>query len=457
MGILVALASILIFAITPYPKNLGSDAWHFLGILFAVMVLWLTDALPKYSVTMILMVLLFAFGIMSFEDIYANFFAVTLVVVVGAFFLSAMLSQTSIPLRLLGVLLNLCKDNGRAFLAVIMIVTATISSVMADLTACIIMYVFVITTFQVKRQVRNAINPQLVKSLTMCIPIAAVLGGLITPVGVASNIVVIQMLEQFSGIAIDFLHWTIMMTPISIIGLFFFWLFTALILKPENIAPEIYANIKQTIQEIGPWTTKEKKCLAIILGMITLWLIGTWLPFFSTELVTILGTFVMVLPGMNLITREDFVKNASWDVFFMVAGINIISAAVMRVNILDWVINNTLANFNTYPVFLILILTCLIVIALHTLIPSGPGVVILMVPALCGIAAATGINPVVLPILCNLFGNTLLFLPLDSIMIVTYDSGQFNTRDLTLVSIPVAICMVVVMSLIVPLLSMLIV
>ena len=46
VGIAIALAFLLFFALTPPPEGLAVAAWHVFGVLFSSVIMWLFDIFP---------------------------------------------------------------------------------------------------------------------------------------------------------------------------------------------------------------------------------------------------------------------------------------------------------------------------------------------------------------------------------------------------------------------------
>ena len=159
------------------------------------------------------------------------------------------------------------------------------------------------------------------------LPIAAYAGGLITPVGAPSNVIAIDMLRNAAGIDISFLQWFAIMLPLAFIIIFVFWGFLCITLRPGKLDPATYKELKEATN-LGKWSANEKKALIILVCMLTLWFSGSFIKVLHSSVVVIIGAVAMFMPGVNVVTNEDFQKHASWDLFFLMPGVMIMAHVV---------------------------------------------------------------------------------------------------------------------------------
>ena len=439
VGIAIALAFLLFFALTPPPEGLAVAAWHVFGVLFSSVIMWLFDIFPKMIVTLYVCAACVAVGCYdSMSEVLKSFMTSASIMVLGSFFLAGMLSQTNIPLRLVGFLVRFTKDSGRAFLLVILATCALISSFCDDMTAATIVYTFVVSLFGIERRVVTDENRSLRAAMMIGIPLAAYAGGCITPVGAPSNVVAIELLRATAGVDITFLQWFLIMIPLSWFIVLVLWGFLCLTLRPEPLDPATYRKIREATS-LGRWTAVEKKSLAIFLGMVALWFAGSAVPLLSSPMVVIIGAIVMYLPGVDVMVPERFQKIASWDLFFLLPGVMVMATVIERSGLIQWLVDNAFAVLAGLPVPLTLFLACLVLFLIRVLIPAGPPVTILAIPALIGIGAVAGIHPVVMTCVGVVWGTICFMLPIDILRAYTYDAGQFTVRQMWKAEVPTVV------------------
>lgn len=452
-GIVGAAVFIALVAIVPAPAGLSQGGWHLVGILFASIVLWLTNAFPKMITTMFIIGALTIMGI--YPDIGATlqqFMSTPVLLVFGSFLLAAMFNDTDVPLRFVCFMMRFTKDSGKAFLLVIMFAVAFAAAVLADLAGMIIFIAFVGKVLNIQKGIVTEDNLALKKALMISIPTAAFAGSLMIPIGGPNNLVIMGMFESATGIAITFPQWVIMMFPIACICIVVLWFWLCVMIKPDRIAPEQYKTLQDEAARLGKWTPREIKAVVVLVLLIAMWFAGTWLPVFASGTVIVIGAVIMYLPGMRLVNFETFRKEASWDLMFFLAGIMMIANANMVTGLVPWAVDvffGWLALVN--PVAMVF-LSAVLIIVIRVVVPAGPPVTAMAVPALIALALGAGVNPAIIVAVGTAFGAMVFFLPLDPLKAYTFDYGQFSMPELLRVEVPAVACMVVLVCAVAPLL-----
>ncbi len=451
IGIIIAAVLIALVCIIPSPEGLSQGGWHLVGILFASVSLWLTDAFPKMITTM------FIIGAVTILGIYANigetlmqFMSTPVLLVFGSFLLAAMLNDTDIPLRFVCSMMKLSKDSGRAFLLIIMFAVAIAAAFLADLAGMIIFLAFVSKVFNIQKGIVTEDNLALKKALMIAIPTSGFAGSLMIPIGGPNNLVIMGMFESATGIAITFPQWVIMMFPIACICILVLWFWLCVVIKPGKIAPEQYQMLLEESKKHVKWTARDIKALIMLVLLIVMWFAGTWIPVFASGTVIVIGAVLMYLPGVNLVKAETFQKEASWDLLFFLAGIMIIANANTVTGLVPWAVDNFFSWLAFVDPVLMVFLSAVLIIVIRVVVPAGPPVTAMAVPALITMALGIGVNPAIIVAVGTAFGAMVFFLPLDPLKAYTFEYGQFSMKELLKVEVPAVVCMVVLVCAVAP-------
>lgn len=450
-GIAFATLSLAIVWFVPAPEGMSQAGWYLSGVLISSLIMWLTEAFPKVVVTLYIIGAVAILGIFDSMATAMKFFmSQPILMVIGSFFIAAMLDNTNLPFRLVGFLVRFSKDNGKAFLLIIMIATAFAASVLADMAAAMIFFAFVVSVFGMKRREITPDNLGLKKALMIAIPISAFAGSLCIPIGGPVNLIVIGMLEGATGISISFAQWFLIMGPISLIIIVTLWFWLCVTLKPGRIEKEQYESFVSRVKELGPWNANEIKALIILFGMIALWFAGSWMPIFANGMVVIIGVLIMYCPGIDIITRENFEKEASWDLFFFLSGIMIIAQATQDTGLITWIIDNSFSWLAGANPILVVFISSVILLIMRICIPAGPPVIIMSVPALITIGLGVGINPVVMASIGCVWGVLAFIMPAEVIKALTYEFGYFKIFDMWKAEIPTIVTLLAILTFFIP-------
>ena len=443
-GITIAAILIALVSIIPAPEGLSQGGWYLVGILFASVGLWLTDAFPKMITTMFIIGAVTVMGIYpSIGDTLQQFMSTPVLLVFGSFLLAAMLNDTDIPLRFVCSMMKLSKDSGRAFLLIIMFAVAVAAAFLADLAGMIIFLAFVSKVFNIKKGIITEDNLALKKALMIAIPTSGYAGSLMIPIGGPNNLVIMGMFESATGIAITFPQWVMMMFPIACICILTLWFWLCVMIKPDKIAPEQYQMLLKEQEKHSKWTVRDIKALIVLMLIIVMWFAGTWLPVFASGTVIVIGAVIMYFPGVNLVNAETFKKEASWDLLFFLAGIMIIANANTVTGLVPWAVDNFFSWLAFVDPILMVFLSAMLIIIIRVVVPAGPPVTAMAVPALIAIALGVSVNPAIIVAVGTAFGAMVFFLPLDPLKAYTFEYGQFSMKELIKVEVPAVICMII--------------
>ena len=450
IGVCTAAAFVALFAVVPPPEGLAIEGWKVLGVLCGAIALWLANTFPRYIVTMYIIASVVALGCYgAMNDALRQFMSNATFMIVGSFLLASMLSNTNLPLRVVGRFVKVTKDDGRFLLLAILLTTTMLSSLCDDITALTIMYAFVVPLFNIERGIVTPQDRNLKAALMIGLPVAAYAGGMITPVGAPTNVVAIEMLRTATGVEMTFAQWFAIMLPIAFLIMLVYWFFLCVAVKPGKLSEETYEKLKNATS-LGKWTAQEKKSAVILASMLTMWFSSTFFPILTNAMVICIGGVAMFFPGVEVITHDDFQKHASWDLFFFMPGIMIIANVIQTSGLVDWAVADILPMLSSLPPYATILLVSVLILAIRSTIQAGPPVTILMIPAVMEIGSAVGIDPAAMMIVCVIWGTICYLMPIDILKSITYDLGQFSVRQLLLTELPTIVVTLVFLTFYVP-------
>ena len=176
----------------------------------------------------------------------------------------------------------------------------------------------------------------------LCIPVAANIGGLGTPIGTPPNALALKYLTGSDYIG--FGQWMSFGVPFVIILLAISWFLLLMFFKPKT------ENIELQIK--GRFMTSSKAIIVYITFVVTILM---WLFDFvhGMNSYTVALIPVAVFLSFNIITKEDL-KKMSWDVLWLVSGGIALGLALDKSGLAKHVVNTI--PFDTYSPYLIVVL-----------------------------------------------------------------------------------------------------
>lgn len=439
-GLLVTVILLLAAAVLPLPEGVTRSGWFSLAIFFSAIVLWICDTMPMCVTAFATMFLLVVFGVMDLSTVFSSFGGSSFFFAIATFAVSIALENTSVPLRICNTLTKWSGGSSRRLVIMLMLACALTSSVMSNLSTCIIY--LGLGTALLKANNCQPLKSNLGKCLMIGIPATAGCGGLITPAGTPGNLLIMDLLET-AGTPLSFLQWTLLFAPISILTVIICGIWVTKIFPPEQVEPSAIAAMNQKLVEHGKLNTQEKKTIVIILAMLVCWFLGTWVPALDVTLVAVMGMAILFLPGIRVLTWEDTVKRTNWNLVFTIGTVGVLIAGMTSTGIMDWLVNGIFSSIASWNVIAMFLVIGLVVCIIRAFIPTAPAIVALFGAPLLSLVAVAGVSPVALLMIPAYWACTPMLLWIEPIFLFSYGYGYYKPADvLKYGSLPTAIMIV---------------
>jgi sodium-dependent dicarboxylate transporter 2/3/5 len=305
---------------------------YVLFLLFFAIGLWLTEAIPAFSVGLfILAFLVFALGNARFnsnpEEIgkYVNTFSSSIIwLMLGGFFLASALTKTGLDADLFRFTMRMSGTTPKRILLGLMLTTMTASMLMSN-TA---------TTAMVIASVMPLLNglgkeSPLSKGLLVGIPLAATVGGMGTIIGTPPNAIAAGALEN-AGVPVDFLGWMKYGIPLSIVltGVGYFAITRVYVTSNEPLSE---ALLRKEGAAGSATASARRVVVATVIATLLLWMTGS-LHQVSVSAVAALPIVVLTMTG--ILDARDM-RELPWDTLLLVAGGLSLGLALQETGLLD--------------------------------------------------------------------------------------------------------------------------
>jgi sodium-dependent dicarboxylate transporter 2/3/5 len=265
------------------PLDLPYEAHALAAVTGTAVVLWVTEAIPLAATALAAPALAGLLGVASPKDALASFGDPLMFLFIGGFMLATGLSVHGFDRRAALWLISrkvVAGSPARAVLAVIAIGFGFSLWISNTATTAILLPV-VLGLHTTMRTVAGD-DPETRRKMDrfgagMCLALAyaSSLGGAATPIGTASNVIAVGMLEESIGVKIDFLQWMSFALPFSIAGavalaVIILRRFPAPVARVEGLAKEV----ERQLAELG----RMKHAEEIAVSVFGLAIIGWLLP-----------------------------------------------------------------------------------------------------------------------------------------------------------------------------------
>ncbi|MFV0574122.1 MAG: SLC13 family permease [Vibrio sp.] len=241
--------------------------------------------------------------IMPHTEIMATFANPIIMLFLGGFFLAIAATKYRLDINLARVLLKPFGDQPRYMILGLMLITAMFSMFMSN-TATTAMMLSILAPVMLLLQHDDPSRT----AFALCIPLAANIGGIGTPIGTPPNAIALKYLQGTASIS--FGEWMAFAVPFVIVLMAISWVLILFLFpaKQKNISLDIQGQFLKTPKAFVVYIT--------FVVTILLWLMGSSHGM-NSYTVAMIPVTVFLMTG--IITKEDL-KKISWDVLWLVSG-----------------------------------------------------------------------------------------------------------------------------------------
>lgn len=416
-GITYALAS----------PELDDAQIYVLFLLFLSIGLWITEAVPPFTVGLLIFgFLVFALGkyyneidpenankyVQKYVQTWSNS---VIWLMLGGFFMAEALQKVGLDKTIFRLTISKFGTKPKYVLLGMMLVTAVFSMIMSNTATTAMMVAAVLPFINTLED-----NAPMSKAMLIGIPAAASLGGMGTIIGSPPNAIAVDALNNH-GMPFGFLEWMIIGFPIAIILVFVFWYFLTLKYVPKvksidlSFLDEMDSNGSSKIFEI-----KKKIVATVLIITLSLWLTGNLhgIPAAAVSLFPI-----MVLTMLRIVTGDD-VRKLPWDTLMLVAGGLSLGLAIQETGLAQYYVN-MLKEYQLNFYALVGVFALLTVVMSNFM--SNTATTTILIPIAIILVSQ---HREVLPLVIGFCASTALFLPISTPPnAIAFSTGKVTQKD----------------------------
>lgn len=403
------------------------------GILVLAAVLWVSEALPLF-VTSLLVIFLQATLLAnpgnwpglgfesrpspSYRDIFSLAADPVLVLFFGGFVLAAAAVKEGVDRAMSSVLLAPFGGSPRAVLLGLMLVTLLFGMWMSNTATATMMLALTMPMLA-------ALPPseRFRKALVLSIPIAANIGGMSTPVASPPNAVAMGFLRDL-GHTVRFIDWMLVAVPLAVTLTLLAWLVLWQLYRPVSSGLRLTIT-RRTLSARG-W------CVVVVFtATVLLWMSEPWhgLPAAIVAL-----TPALILPAMGIFTGADLAR-IEWRVLILIAGGISLGTGMQATGLDQWLARSLPQNGGQWVLAALLLATLIVGTFM-----SNTAAANLFLPI--GLSSASlahsqsDLHPIQVAMSIAMAASLSMALPISTPPnALAYAHGEFTTRDLIRVTV----------------------
>lgn len=318
VGLIITILILIGISIIPYDTVIPLQAGKMLGVLTAVIIMLITEVFPIGITSLIAIVLMTVFGCCdTIAEAASGYTNKVLFFVLASFGISEALTVVPASKRLLVKMMGLFGKDIKALLLAVMVCIAVLSAVISNVAAAAVFVPIVLKMMKMYEDTDE--RRQTTKCFMIAIPVASMIGGMMTPAGSSINILAINLLYDNTGVQIAFVQWMVFGIPLAIVAIAFTWQVFIRVYQPCLISPIIIKDYIEQIKVTGKMKRDEIYTIVVVLVILVLWILSSWITVLDITVIALLGLMMFFIPGMNILSWKQFVDCVSWEAFFLTA------------------------------------------------------------------------------------------------------------------------------------------
>ncbi len=363
------------------------DAATVLGLLGAVVVLWVTEAVPLFVTSLTIPVVLVVGDVGTAAEALAPFFHPIIALFFAGFLMAEAMRRTRLD-HLAAVSIVARAGRSPATLFAALVATAGFMSMWMSNTAAVAVLI------PIALAVTSPLGSEgYRKAVILGIAYAATIGGVGSAIGTPANPLAIAFLADFVGREVSFVGWFGFGLPmvalfLPVMGVYLWRLKRA---RPEGARFEEARRVaRDEVARAGRPTRDQTIVLAVFAGVMVVWLTQIWHGL-DTGIVALAGAIVLALLGK---IRPEDLGRISWASLITFGGGLTLGFFLVESGTSDWVATR-LEGLAGVPEPLAVAAVAVLALGLTT-VASNTATAAMLVPLAIPLAGLIGVDPVLL-------------------------------------------------------------
>lgn len=314
-----------------------------LAIFVAAIILWITESIPNYLTSLILIITLVLTKVLPEEEAYAQLGHEVMWLNIMSFVLASMLVATGVAKRFaLWFIIKFGKSASSvilSFLVINVVLSLFISATTAKAAILLPVFMVVAAIYGASNGHKNNVG----RNILLQNLFQNNMGASSFLTGSGANLLAASLIAGAMGSDIYFSQWLVAAFPVALALMLIGWIIGTKFWFPiskEESKPSIPGgmdSLRKDLAELGPISFKEIKSIIIFTGILLLWVTDKWHGISPTA-VAFIGAIVALLPKIGIIKWNDV--DIPWHLFLFSAGAYALGAG-LKVTDLPSILVNT--------------------------------------------------------------------------------------------------------------------
>ena len=448
----------------PPPEGLTREAWITAALGVIMVTWWVSEALPIAATALLPLVVLPLTGVLPMREASAAYMSPIVVLLMAGFIIAKGIERWNLHERIALIIVDSIGARPPALIGGFMIAAALLSMWISNTATALMMTPIALSVAHAVLGPR-ALEARFTIALLLAVAYACSIGGLGTPVGSPTNLIVIGYLAE-QGVTVNFADWMSFGVPVVLCVLPLAWLvlvhYGARGTGDMSAAAKVVRDARAAL---GPATAPEIRTLIVFALVAGAWIFRAQLQQLpglerlNDQIIAVAGAIVFfILPSGSKAERGapllDWrtAERIPWGVVLLFGGGLSLAGAITKTGLAAFMATGFSGLTGAPDFVMILALTALVLML--TEVVSNVATVSAMMPMIAAIAAATGADIMLLSAAVGLAASCAFMLPMATgPNAVAYASGALTIGRMARIGIRLNLIAIIVIAVLVTLLA----
>lgn len=438
VGVLLAVAVGLTIAMLPTPEGLTPRGQYYLALLVAIVILWVSEALPIGVTALLAAGGLILFGVQPAAQAWQPFASPAVMFVLMIMMFGVILDEAGVAKRILHLIVKMAGTNVKKLSLALALSSAYLSAIFHDATITIILLFSILPIFALMG-ITPRKSTNLSKFFVILIPLSASAGGFGTLLGGGRNPVMVDTLKSLTGYEMGFLEFMTWNLPLVIVPALITWAICYLVFRPEvkRLPDSITAEVLPSMNG------KQKGVVAIFLLAFVLWSLT---DLTKVHLSVVAAGALALVFGFRLVSFEVVLKRFPWESWIVFgAGVSM-GVAMLDSGAGKWVAGQFLPLLEGQNWMVVFAGSGLLGSFMSSFM-SNSAATALILPITVPMAGALGMPETAIALSAPISSSFIMLVIGCPPTIIAYSTGYFSQKEFIMVAVPWAILCVVMVTL----------
>ncbi len=409
-----------------------------LGIFAASLILWMTEAIPNYLTSLLLILGVVLFNVTTQKEALAQLGHPVMWLNILSFVLASMLVKTQFAKRLaLAFVIKFGKSAKGvlwSFLGINLVLSAFISATTVKATIMLPIFMVICAIYGASNGHRNNFGRNLVIQNLFQVNIGA--NAFYT--GSGAHLLAISLIAGFLG-SCDFGYkeWLVAVGPMSIIILvvgLLMGMYVFFPMKKEEQKPQLEGGIdrlKAELATMGKMSAQEWKAVGIFCLVLFLWVTKGTFHHIDETIVALLGACIALLPGIGVVKWNDV--DIPWHLMLFSAGAYVLGSGLNATDLPNTMVNaafDAMGITSDTPFWVLYVIITFLMMYSGLIFQSKTIRTMVFVPIALGVEARFKFPPMSLALPTSMLIEHCYVLPFNSKpAALLYNTNQYSQTD----------------------------